>query len=231
MDRLILFDIDGTLLTTGGAAARAFRSALLEVYGATGPIAKHAFAGKTDPQIAAELLRAAGFAEDVIQRGFPALWRSYLRRLPGELQRSSIRVFPGVQALLDDLGARNGSALVGLLTGNIATGARLKLEAAGIGYERFQIGVYGSDHADRPELPAIAVRRAEQRVGHQFAGKSIVIIGDTPHDIACGEALGVRTIAVATGSYSEAQLAACHPDHLFASLADTAAVRAAIFHD
>jgi phosphoglycolate phosphatase len=228
MRRLVLFDIDGTLLTAGGAAARAFHRALLEVFGTAGRIEAHSFAGKTDPQIALELLTAAGLPREEVADGLPALWAAYLRELPGELEISRIRVFPGVRTLLESLeGAGNGTAL-GLLTGNIRPGARLKLEAAGIAFERFTVGAFGSDHAERPELPAIAVRRAEQRFGHRFTGKDIVIIGDTPHDISCGESLGVRTIAVATGSYSEEQLAACAPDYLFPTLEEFARVRDAI---
>jgi phosphoglycolate phosphatase-like HAD superfamily hydrolase len=119
--------------------------------------------------------------------------------------------------------------VLGLLTGNLVEGARLKLDASGIGFNRFRLGAYGSDHADRPELPAVAVRRAEEHFDHRFEGKSVVIIGDTPYDIACGESLGVRTLAVATGSYSEEQLAACGPDHLFSSLEDVDAVWRAVF--
>jgi phosphoglycolate phosphatase len=229
MQRLILFDIDGTLLTAGGAAARAFHRALLEVFGTAGPIQGHSFAGKTDPQIASELLRAAGLSEDEITHRFPALWAAYLRDLPGELARSRIRVLPGVHDLLDRLEAhRNGTAL-GLLTGNLAEGARLKLDAAGIGFDRFVVGAFGSDHADRPELPAVALHRAEERFGHRFAGKQIVIIGDTPYDISCGESLGVRTLAVATGSYSTEQLAECGPDFLFPTLEDGERIWDAIF--
>jgi phosphoglycolate phosphatase len=231
MDRLVLFDIDGTLLSAGNAAARAFRRALLEVFGTAGPIDGHSFAGKTDPQIARELLRAAGFDEPEISLGFPALWEAYLRDLPDELQRARIHVFPGVGGLLDRLEQQAHATALGLLTGNIRQGARLKLDAAGIGFSRFTVGAFGSDHAERPELPAVAVRRAEQRFGHRFAGKDIVIIGDTPHDISCGERLGVRTIAVATGSYSPRELDFHAPDFLFPTLAGVDEVWEAIFSE
>jgi phosphoglycolate phosphatase len=229
MHRLILFDIDGTILSSGGAAPRAFRDALLEIFGTTGPIERHSFAGKTDPQIARELLSAVGIDDAALDAGLPALWRSYVEKLERELEDAQITVLPGVLPLLARLETMRERALLGLLTGNLREGARLKLNAAQVHFERFQVGAFGSDHADRPELPAIAVERAEERVGHRFEGKSIVIIGDTPADIACGERLGVRTIAVATGSYSEAQLAACAPDHVFSSLEDLDAVLRAIF--
>ncbi|CAN5434302.1 HAD hydrolase-like protein [soil metagenome] len=229
MRRLVLFDIDGTLLTTEGAAKRAFLDAMLEVYGTTGPRERVPFSGKTDPQIARELLTAAGLAEEEIRAGLPALWEGYLANLEREIASTPVTVFPGVLPLLDRIEEMNGRATLGLLTGNLEGGARLKLDTAGIGFDRFTVGAYGSDHVERPSLPAIAVQRAEERFGHRFIEKSIVIIGDTPADISCGESLGVRTIAVATGSFTPEQLAPCGPDHLFPSLADTEAVLRAIF--
>ena len=225
--RLILWDIDGTLLSSNGAAPRAFLAALLEVFGTNGSTRGVSFGGKTDPQIARELLRADGVSEEKIRGGLPILWEAYLPRLRREIAEVQATVYPGVHPLLDALETGAGVTM-GLLTGNIREAAQIKLGAAGIGWERFKVGAFGSDHADRPELPAIAVRRALERTGYGFRGKEIVIIGDTPADIACGERLGVRTIAVATGSYTEEQLAECGPDHLFATLEDLDAVRGAI---
>ncbi len=229
MRRLILFDIDGTLLTTEGAAKRAFLDAMMDVYGTTGPRERVPFSGKTDPQIARELLTAAGLAEEEIQAGLPALFDAYLTNLEREITTTPITVFPGVMPLLDRIDEMNGRATLGLLTGNLVGGARLKLDTAGIGFDRFAVGAFGSDHAERPSLPAIAVQRAEERFGHRFTEKSIVIIGDTPADISCGESLGVRAIAVATGTFSQEQLAPCGPDYLFPSLEVTEAVLQAIF--
>ena len=123
--------------------------------------------------------------------------------------------------------AADPRVLVGLLTGNIVAGARLKLASTGLS-DLFKIGAYGDDSRWRPELPAFAVRRAAEHSGALFSGKQIVIIGDTPADIACGAAEGVKTIAVATGIHSVAELAEHKPDHLFATLADWRAVREAI---
>jgi phosphoglycolate phosphatase-like HAD superfamily hydrolase len=156
------------------------------------------------------------------------VWHRYLSGLKLEFEQVKATVYPGVRQLIDRIGAAD-EAVLGLLTGNIAEGARLKLTAAGIDFDRFRISAFGSDHHDRRELPAIATQRAEETLGRRFAGKEIVIIGDTPYDISCGEHLGVRTIGVSTGTYTYDQLAACNPDYLFEDLADVDAVWAAIF--
>ena len=118
--------------------------------------------------------------------------------------------------------------MLGLLTGNVEEGARLKVNAAGLGFDRFRVGAYGSDHWQRPELPAVAARRAREKTGIGFEGKEIVIIGDTPFDISCGAHLGVRTIATATGTHSAGDLAQHAPDYLFDDLSDIDAVWRAI---
>ncbi len=228
MTHLVLFDIDGTLLTSNGAASRAFRQALTEVFGTSGPTSGYSFAGRTDPQIARDLLTMAGLSAEAIEEGAPAAWERYLELLEVELERTPSTRLPGVARLLDEVEQRSEGVL-GLLTGNLAEGARLKLRAVGIERDRFRVGAFGSDHHDRRALPLIAVDRAEETVGKRFEGKSVVIIGDTPHDIACGEHLGVRTVAVATGTFTQDELAACGPDHLFQDLIDTDAVLDAIF--
>ncbi|HEX6038526.1 HAD family hydrolase [Longimicrobium sp.] len=228
MRRLVLFDIDGTLLSAGGAGARALRDALLEVFGETGPIGAYSMGGRTDPQIVRELMTATGRTVDEIEPRYEELWALYLRNLRGEVARTEIRTLPGVPALLDRVEAGGDSTLLALLTGNVQEGARMKVEAAGLGFHRFRVGAYGSDHWERKELPAVAVRRARALTDLEFQGKEIVIIGDTPFDIACGEHLGVRTIAVATGGHPAEELAACGPDYLFEDLSDVDAVWRAI---
>jgi phosphoglycolate phosphatase len=228
MTRLVLFDIDGTLLSSGGAAARAFRGALEEVFGTSGPNEGYSFGGRTDPQIARDLLRLAGVDDRRIEADLDRVWDIYTASLAREFTRVRATTYPGVHPLLDRLDGGRDLAVLGLLTGNVAEGARLKLESAEIDPGRFRLGAYGSDHADRRELPMIAVERAEQAVGRRFRGKEVVIVGDTPHDISCGEHLGVRTVAVATGSYSREDLAACGPDFSFDDFSDTDAVVQAI---
>lgn len=221
MRRLILFDIDGTLLHADGAGKRAFHAAIHEVFGPIREPAGYSFAGRTDPQIARDLLRASGYPDAEIDASLPALFGNYVERLEEVIRAVEVRPLPGVLPLLERIEAAGEPTVLGLLTGNVAGGARIKLRAAGIEPERFRVGAFGSDHADRPELPALAVERAEALTGHRYTGKEIVIIGDTPLDVACGEHLGVRTIAVATGVHPLDELAACGPDHLFPHLGDT----------
>jgi phosphoglycolate phosphatase len=224
VQKLILFDIDGTLLTAQGAPRRAFHRAMLEVYGTAGPIATHAFDGKTDPQIARELLELAGVAPAVIRAGLDALWSAYLRELRLEFAQPdhATLVLPGVSSLLAELERRQERVLLGLLTGNIDRGAALKLESAGI-TTAFRLGAYGSDHERRDLLPPVAVRRARELTGHDFGGADVIVIGDTPHDITCGRALGVRAVGVATGRFGVDELAAAGAGAVLADLSDTAA--------
>ncbi|MGH7477879.1 MAG: HAD family hydrolase, partial [Longimicrobiales bacterium] len=207
--KLLLWDIDGTILSTNGAARRAFHFALLDVFGMTGPIEAHDFSGKTDPQIARELLRLAGFGDAAIDARLPSLWASYLGALESELaapdQRSS--TMPGVREVLDALAGAQQQAVVALLTGNIEPGAALKLRSVALA-DRFAFGAYGSDSERRSELPALAVERARSHTGREFRGRDVVVIGDTPHDVTCGRALGVTAVGVATGRHDEAALRA-----------------------
>lgn len=230
--RLILFDIDGTLLLTDGAGRRAIHQAMLAEVGTAGPIDGHRFDGKTDPQIINELLTLAGHTDAADAARITAVCRRYLELLELELAREDqmTRLLDGVPELLTALTAPEAEqqALVGLLTGNLERGAALKLQSAGVAPGRFAIGAYGSDAAERPALPAIARQRAEQLTGRRIPGPNVVIVGDTPEDVACGRGIGARTVAVATGRYDVAALAAAGATHVFPSLADTAAVLAAL---
>lgn len=226
--RLVLFDIDGTLLLSGGAGRRAITAALGEEVGSTDAFKGIRFDGKTDPQIVTELLSAAGHGIPDRER-VAALCERYVTLLEQELQggSSGTVVMPGIFELLDRLESE-ASVVLGLLTGNLARGARLKLSAAGIDPDRFAVGAFGSDSAHRPDLPAVAARRAEPHFGRIPAGEEVVIIGDTPADIHCGAGIGARALGVATGGYAAEALAACDPHAVFADLSDTAAVLTAI---
>jgi phosphoglycolate phosphatase len=220
--KLVLFDIDGTILLTAGAGRRAIVAAIGEEVGASAAFEDVRFDGKTDPQIVAELLEVAGHQGPHSQDRIGTICRRYVDLLAGELDRPTARtmLMPGVLALFERLEADNGVVL-GLLTGNLAEGAALKLRSAGLDPGRFRVGAFGSDAAQRHELPPIAARRAQPFFGRVPSGSEVVIIGDTPADVACGECIGARAIAVATGGYSMADLAACGPEAVFQDLADT----------
>ncbi|MEP6689920.1 MAG: haloacid dehalogenase-like hydrolase [Gemmatimonadaceae bacterium] len=226
--RLVLFDIDGTMLWTDGAGRRAMEGALTDAFGTAGA-PDYRYDGKTDMQIVRDLMANEGRSSDEIDAAMPALLRGYLRRLERELQSGKrvVHVYDGVVDLIDAVEAHD-EMMLGLLTGNLREGAALKLRAAGIDPDRFLVGAFGSDHHDRPELPAIAQGRARDVLGRDVGGDRVIVIGDTPADIACGRAIGARAIGVATGRYSVSDLAAHEPYAVFASLADTGAVLRAI---
>lgn len=226
--KLVLFDIDGTILWSDGAGRRAMEGALLATFGATGP-RSYRYDGKTDRQIVRELMREAGHDDAAIDARIPAVLDDYLVRLEDELAGVPARIhrLDGVLDLLDALEAR-ADRVLGLLTGNIVAGAERKLRAVGIDPGRFRIGAFGSDHEHRPALPSIALERWRADARHTLDGDRLVIIGDTPADIACGRGVGARAIAVATGHYSVDDLAAHAPAAVFADLRDTAAVMQAI---
>ena len=220
--RLVLFDIDGTILLTAGAGRRAIVAALGQEIGNGTAFDRVRFDGKTDPQIVAEMLEVAGRQGPHPEHQVRAIFQRYVDLLALELQQPSNRttVMPGIHSLLQRLEAEDGVVL-GLLTGNLAEGARLKLRSGGLDPDRFRVGAYGSDAAHRPDLPPIAARRAEPFFGKVPSGNEVVIIGDTPADIACGECIGARAVAVATGGYSVPDLAACGPHAVFEDLSDT----------
>jgi phosphoglycolate phosphatase-like HAD superfamily hydrolase len=228
--KLVLFDIDGTLVWTGGAGRSAIGRALLDEMGSTGPIDGFRFDGKTDPQIIVELMRAAHHPYAESQRHVQAVCRRYLELLTEALdeRRAAIRLYPGVAQLLDAVEARP-DAVMGLLTGNLILGAGLKLRAAGLDPERFRVGAYGSDSPERAALPAIAAERAGSIMGRAPHGEEIVIIGDTPADMTCGQGVGARAIGVATGRHPVDELTAAGGSAAFATFEDTATVLDAIF--
>jgi phosphoglycolate phosphatase-like HAD superfamily hydrolase len=223
---LVLFDIDGTLLS-GGPARGAFQEALEETFGTAGPISRWEFSGKTDPQIARELLTEAGIEKARIDAGFAELWARYLGKMAERLPAAPPRQLPGTVALLDAL-REERSVGIGLLTGNVLDGARLKLEWAGFGADRFAVGAYGSDHEARDELPPIAIQRATIHWGVEFRGVEVVIVGDTPRDVDCGKRSGTRTVAVATGNFDVDALAGCGADVVFEDFGPTERVVDAI---
>lgn len=227
--RLVLFDIDGTLLLSNGAGRRAILAALDRLV-PSGPEARAIrFDGKTDPQIVAELLAVSGVSEPGEPTRIATLLARYVVCLERELARPGhrTRLMPGVAPLLDRIES-DTAAVLGLLTGNVLAGAHLKLRSAALEPERFVVGAYGSDHPDRARLPAVAASRAVALFGREPRGPEIVIIGDTPADVSCGASLGARSIGVATGSYSPAELRAAGAWAVFPDLSGADAVWEAI---
>ncbi|HYS17891.1 MAG TPA: HAD family hydrolase [Candidatus Binatia bacterium] len=216
--RLFLFDIDGTLVSVRGAGRTAFARALEETYGTAGAIERFDFRGRTDLSIVHELMTDAGVDADRIRARVDDCFRAYVReltRLVGDGAR--VQLMPGVAEVVRRLGARP-DALVGLLTGNIEAGARIKLGPTGL-WPLFRVAAYGGDDADRRRLPGIARERA-RALGHDFPFDRITIIGDTPLDVECARGCGAVAVAVATGQHPADELATCRPDLLFGDLAD-----------
>ncbi|MBA3582988.1 MAG: HAD family hydrolase [Gemmatimonadetes bacterium] len=224
-ERLFLFDIDGTLLSAGGAPRRAFRRALIEHFGTDGDAANSDFSGKTDPQIVYELMNGAGFADGHIEERLVEVFAHYLAELERELAvETRHRLYPGVDEVVPALAA-DPRVVLGLVTGNVEAGARLKLAHFGL-WDAFRIGAFGSDDRTRDNLPAIAIGRAEAITGRRFEGAEVVVVGDTPADVRCARAAGATAVAVATGHPSRETLAASEPDILVDSLADWPALLA-----
>jgi phosphoglycolate phosphatase len=225
MHTLILFDIDGTLVR-GGPAKASFHTAMLQTFGTAGSIDSHEFSGKTDPQIARELLTDAGLEDASVDAGLAELWDRYIEELEACISDNPMRLLPGVASLIDALDAEPDVAL-GLVTGNIIRGAQVKLGSVGLA-ERLTVGGYGSDHEVREHLPAIALARAFEAWGVRFSAESTVIVGDTHRDVECGRHVGMRTVAVATGRIPRERLETTGADAVFDDLSDITLVMEAL---
>ena len=225
--KLVLFDIDGTLITSRGAGRRAMRTALERVFGAAGGIDQYDLRGRTDTRIVHDVMGALGWEPARVKERLDDFFEAYLGGLTSEIgDGRHVVTLPGVSAVVARL-AQTPEALLGLVTGNIEQGARIKLLPTGL-WPHFRVGAYGSDHMDRRRLPSLAARRAQALVGCPFAATDVVVIGDTPHDIDCARAFGAVAVAVTTGQYTRAELLADRPDHLFDDLADVDKVLAAV---
>jgi phosphoglycolate phosphatase len=214
--RLLLFDIDGTLIHSGGAGVHALKSALTERFGITDDLHYIEIAGMTDSGIVVSILNKHKIP--ATNENVSALLDSYVHFLSLELPRRVGKLLPGVLELLEKLKSRPHLVLA-LLTGNVSRGAQLKLEHYGV-WHFFEFGAFADDHHDRNRLGTVARARAKEKHGRQFSACEIDVIGDTPRDIACGKAFGARTIAVATGTWSRDRLAKYQPDFLIDDLSD-----------
>lgn len=218
-DMIVLFDIDGTLLSSSGAGLRALEHAMVDLYGISEAMRGISLAGRTDRSIVRDLVKAHGLAQGALAED--AILDAYLARLPRQLTMAA-RLLPGVQPLLDHLAARPEIA-VGLLTGNIRKGARAKLGHFGI-FHHFGFGGFGDHHNDRDDVAREALAEVRELHGVSYPADRVLVIGDTPLDIRCARAVGARVLAVATGIHTQADLAPHGPDHLLADLGDTAGV-------
>ncbi len=216
--RLVLFDIDGTILLSGGAAVRAVNRAFKNIYGVENAMDGIRADGKTDPIILGEIFNkrlGRGFMREEAAKVF----NQYVFFLREEITNSKgFRVLPGVAELLDSL-SQKSRLVLGVATGNIQEGAWIKLERAGLN-SYFKFGGFGSDSENREQLIRIAVERGKALVNHNREFQSIFVIGDTPFDIIHGRAAGGKTVAVATGSYSVNDLAEYGSDYLFKNFSD-----------
>lgn len=219
MKRLLLFDIDGTLLTTNGRGRDAFRQSIEEVFRRPFNPDLISFAGKTDQQILSEILHQMGLDRDGDPTAFERALDLYSSTMASILDESWVDVLPGVRSLLGRLAAEPGVQLA-LLTGNLRETAYLKLRLGGI-ESHFPFGAFGSDDPNRYRLPPIAVDRAFEHTGYRYSGREVVIIGDTEHDIGCGREIRAISVAVCTGRFDREELARHRPDVLLDNLADT----------
>jgi phosphoglycolate phosphatase-like HAD superfamily hydrolase len=217
--KLFLFDIDGTLLASGGAGWKALEYACAELFG-TRDLAGIDIAGRTDTSIARQLFSRYG--EEATPENCTRLFDCYLGHLACFLPQTNGQLLPGVMELLDTLRSR-ADCVVALLTGNLARGAELKLTHYGL-WHYFDFGAYADDHHDRNELGPVARSRARDRHGLEFAPEDIIVLGDTPHDVACARAMGAKAVAIATGRHTRTELEDSAPDFLFDDLSDVPAV-------
>lgn len=208
---LWLFDIDGTLILGNGAGEQALRAGMRKAFGRDENFGRVRLAGATDRQIALDLLREHHLPQT--PENIAALLEAYLESLPAMLPERGGHLVPGILEVLEALHRRPERGVLGLLTGNLRRGAQLKLTHFGI-WHYFPFGAFADDHHDRNELGPVACQRALEYHGEIFPPERIYVIGDTPKDIACGKAIGARTVALATSAYTKEQLAEHHPDYL-----------------
>ncbi|MDE2638468.1 MAG: haloacid dehalogenase-like hydrolase [Chloroflexota bacterium] len=217
MTRLVLFDIDGTLLISRGIGREAKRRAMQECFGMTGDLDNHVFGGKTDWRIVAELLAPQGLSADDVGRAMPAyeaVMARHMRAIMGGYRADPI---PHAMELVSALRQRDDT-LVGLVTGNTSQTAAIKLEMAGFDRAWFPLGAFGNESAEREELTRLALQRARELTGAQINGGDVIVIGDTPEDIKAARAINAIAVAVCTGYAPREVLVCSDPDFLLADL-------------
>ena len=207
--RLVLFDVDGTLIRTGGAGVKAFAQALASEFGVANGTELLKFGGRTDLSLVRELFSLRQIEPSA--KNFERFFAAYLFWLEKLMQESKGGACPGVPEFCRALAMREDPPPLGLLTGNIRRGAQIKLQRFAL-WEQFPFGSFGDDHEERDRIAAVALQRGSQRLGRPLQGGEVLVIGDTPLDIRCARAIGAKMLAVATGSFTVAQLEEHHPD-------------------
>ena len=224
--KLLLFDIDGTLVHANGSGRTAIERALADVFDRPISTDDITFSGRTDPGIMRDILEANGVAP--MAPNIDRALQAYEAIVLDQGSPSDVTLIPGAAPLLDRLATR-ADVTLGLLTGNIRTTAFWKLGAVDL-ERHFAFGAFGCDHGERHKLPPVAVRRAKEHTGHTYVGSDVVIIGDTQHDIQCGRSIGAFSVGVCTGSYSRNELASHRPNVLFDTLQDADAFIDQVLH-
>ena len=215
--KLVLYDIDGTLLISRGIGREAKRQAMLECFGMTGDLDNHVFGGKTDWRIVAELLAPYGVTCADVGRAMPTYEAVMAKHMRAIVSRYQAEAVPHALELVGALRERD-DALVGLVTGNTSKTAAIKLEMAGFDPAWFPVGAFGNESAERDDLTRLALQRARDQAGRAINGGDVVVIGDTPEDIKAARAIDAIAVAVCTGYVSRDQLISCDPDFLLADL-------------
>ncbi|MGA4643881.1 HAD family hydrolase [Limisphaera sp. 4302-co] len=208
MIRLVLFDIDGTLIRTPGAGVGAFVQAFADEFGIRNGVDRLQFAGRTDTSLAREVFHAHGISPT--PEHFRRFFDRYVFLLDERLRRLGGEIIPGVLPFLDALARLRPPPLLALLTGNIRLGAEIKLRHFGL-WDRFQTGAFADEAEDRPAIAALARRRGERLLGRTLGDDEVLVVGDTPHDIHCARAIRARVLAVTTGGFTREQLRAHQP--------------------
>lgn len=215
MVKLVLFDIDGTLVNTGHAGTQAFAKTFATEFRLHHGSEKMKFAGRTDVSLVREFFRIHGLPETAAH--FELFFERYVFWLDHILAQSKTRVCPGVWELIHGMRALPAPPALGLLTGNIQLGAEIKLRHFGL-WDVFQFGGFADDHEDRDRIAAAALSRARRVLGSNLQPREIVVVGDTPFDVRCGKFIGAKVLAVATGGAKLEELKALKPDWAVADL-------------
>lgn len=226
---LILFDIDGTLLYSDGCGRAAVQRSLLELYQIEDGLGPVQIAGQTDRQLLQEVLRPLGYSPEAVAEQIPCFAEAMVRNLLALIGEHDVRATPGAHQLITDL-SEDPHACLGLVTGNLQEITPIKLRTAGFDPGTFAVGAFGGEAADRCALPPLAIQRAADYWQTEFPPEHIVIVGDTPNDVSCARAVGVRVVAVLTGPpYVREALHAARPDVILNNLADQARAKEALF--